>query len=873
MLADGRTAHVRPILADDAARLVDFYSYVSDESKYFRFFAPYPRLSSRDVTRFTTVDHDERVALIALLGDEMVAVGRYDRVEDARVAPDGVRTAEVAFLVQDVHQGRGLGSVLLEHLAAAAKECGVQRFVAEVLPANRRMVGVFIDAGYSIRSSLEEGVVVLVLDLTETETSASVRAAREHAGEALSVHRLLHPRSVVVVGASRRPDSIGHTVLGNLLAAGFAGAVHMVHPEAEEVAGVPASRSVLDVPGPLDLAVVAVPAECVEDVVAACAARDVAGLVVVSAGFAETGELGRERQQRLVRLARANGMRVVGPNSFGIINPDPEVRLNASLSPVVPPPGSAGFFSQSGALGGVLLASAAARGIGISTFVSAGNRADVSGNDLLQYWEDDPATRVVLLYLESIGNPRKFSRIARRIGRVKPVVAVRTGRTTQGVPLGHSVRRSRAPLAAVDALFAQAGVVRVSDTGQLLDVAALLLGQPLPQGPRVAVIGNASPLELLAADAAVTAGLTLVGEPLGLGPEASAADFARALAAVHADPAVDSVVAVFVPPLLTADEDVARVLASGASRGTKTVVTAFLGMRGADLLRDPTTELAVPSYVTPEDAVRALALATEYAAWRRRPPGQVPALAVDSGRAREQVSAALAEHPEGSELSCASVAALLNCYGIDLWPLLPARTPQEAAEAAADLGYPVALKTTLPQLQHRPELREVRLDLPDEAALRQAWAGFVERLGPEVAEHLVVQRMARPGADVVVSSMEDPLFGPIVSFGLAGLATELLGDRAYRIPPLTDADAAEMVRSVRAAALLFGHRGSAPVDVGALEDLLLRVGRLADDLPEVAELELSPVVLDHGGLAVLGARGALAPPLLRTDRGTRALPR
>ena len=872
VLADGRTAHLRPIRPDDAQRLIDFYADVSDESKYLRFFAPYPQLSARDVHHFTNVDYKDRVAFVALIGDEIIGVGRYERVEDPRVPPRGVRTAEVAFLVQDAHQGRGLGSVLLEHLAAAAKERGIQRFVAEMLPENRRMVAVFTDAGYSIRRTVDGGVVVLVLDLTETETAASVRAAREHRAEARSVRRLLHPRSVVVVGASRREHSVGQTVLRNLVEVGFSGPVHVVHREADEVAGVRAHRRVLDVPGPLDLAVVAVPTDGVEEVVAQCAARNVAGLVVVSAGFAETGELGTERQHRLVRLARANGMRVVGPNSFGVINTAPEVCLNASLSPVMPPPGHAGFFSQSGALGGVLLASAAARGIGISTFVSAGNRADVSDNDLLQYWEDDPVTRVVLLYLESIGNPRKFSRIARRIGRVKPVVAVRSGRTTQGVPLGHSVRRSRAPLAAVDALFAQAGVVRVDDAGQLLDVAAVLLGQPLPQGSRVAVIGNARSLGLLATDAAVAAGLTVVGDPIELGAEASAADFDRALAAVHEDPAVDSIVAVFVPPLLTADEDVARVLAASAGRGTKTMVAAFLGMRGADLLRDPSGTFAVPSYVTPEDAVRALALATQYAAWRRRPPGRVPTLAdVDTAAARRWISAALAEHPGGTELARDAVAALLGCYGIGLWPLHPARTAEEAAEAAAAVGYPVVLRNMCLQAPHRPEPGDVRV-VADEPALRQAWAALAERLGSEGAEHLVVQQLAPPGEEVVIGSMEDPLFGPVVSFGVAGLATELLGDRAYRIPPLTDVDAAGMVRSVRAATLLFGYRGSPPVDVAALEDLLLRVGRLADDLPEVAELELSPVVVAPQGLAVLGARGALARPLLRTDRGTRALP-
>ncbi|MGN6333660.1 MAG: bifunctional acetate--CoA ligase family protein/GNAT family N-acetyltransferase [Motilibacteraceae bacterium] len=878
VLRDGGTAHLRPITPADADALRTFHRRQSPQSTYFRFFAPYPELTDRDVERFTRVDHHDRVAIVATIGPDIIGVVRWDRT-----AP---HEAEVAFNISDAHQGRGLGSVLLEHAAAAARERGVTRFVAEVLPANRKMLGVFKDAGYQVSSAFEDGVVSLHFDLEPTETSLAVMAAREHRAEARSVERLLRPTSVAVIGASRVYDSVGQTVLRNLLG-GFAGAVHAVNPGVEEVAGLPAYDSVLDVPGPVDVAVLAVPADAVEPVVVDCARKGVRGLVVLSAGFAETGAEGRARQRRLVRLARANGMRVVGPNSFGLINNDPEVRLDASLSRVSPPRGRLGFFSQSGALALAILEALAQRGLGLSSFVSAGNRADVSGNDLLQYWEEDASTEAVLLYLESIGNPRKFSRIARRVARRKPVVTVKSGRTTQGVPLGHRVRESHAPPAAVDAMFRQAGVIRVDNIHALFDVGQLLVTQPLPAGDRVAILGNSDALGLLAADACAEWGLSVVGEPIALGAEATAEDFRAALAAVFEDPAVDSVVAVFIPPLLTRSEEVAAVLASTAARATKTVVSTFLGLRGVpERLRagapvddvdvvdaeDPAPFGSVPSYPTPEDAVRALAAVTRYAQWRRRPAGTVPELDdVDTDAARALVERLLAQSPDGVGVTGDDLAALLRCYGVELVPTVPVADVGEAVTAAAGIGYPVALKTTVHRLRNLPDLGDVRLHLDDEHDLREAYAEMEERLGDEAARSIVVQRMAPPGVACVVGATEDPLFGPIVSFGLGGVATELLGDRSYRIPPLTDVDAAEMVRSVGAAPLLFGYKESEPADVGALEQLLLRVSRLADELPEVAALELNPVLAGRRGCAVVHARVRLAPPTARTDHGPRRL--
>ncbi|MEO7979961.1 MAG: GNAT family N-acetyltransferase [Sporichthyaceae bacterium] len=865
VLRDGGTAHLRPIRPTDADRLRRFHSRLSDETIYYRFFSLYRDLSDRDVEKFTVVDHHDRAALVATIGDEMIGVVRYERV-----GPD---EAEVAFNIEDDHQGRGLGTVFLEHLAAAARERGISRFVADVLPANRKMLHVFSDAGYVVDQGFEDGVARVSFDLEPTEDSLAVTYAREHRAEAKSVQRLLQPRSVVVVGAGRAETSLGHVVLQHLLDGGYAGTLHVVNRHADEVAGVASYTTVKDVPGPVDLAVVAVPADEVESVVADCAASGVRGLVVMSTGFAETGTEGAERQRRLVALARGSGMRVLGPSSFGLLNTDPEVSLNASLSPVVPPRGRLGFFSQSGALGIALLDNVVNRGLGLSTFVSAGNRVDVSGNDLLQFWEEDEATDAVLLYLESLGNPRKFSRLARRLARQKPVVVVKSGRFRGERPGGHLVRDTRAPAAAVDALFRRAGVIRARSIHQMFDVAALVATQPLPAGRRVAVLGNSDALALLAVDACEEAGLAVVRRH-DLGPEAASADFAAALDEVFATEEVDSVVALFIPPLATSGTDVAQVLAAASRPAGKTVVSTFLGMPGVpEALRAPDGGAgSVPSYATPEDAVAALALVTAYADWRATPAGHAASPSGLDVRAARAVVAELLAGVDHVDLDHAQLRRLLTCYGIDLWDVRPAATDDEAAAAADDLGYPVALKATAPHLRHRRELGGVRLDVDNADELRAAFGAMRQRLGA-AAGGFVVQKMAPTGVATRLATVEDPLFGPVVSFGLGGVATDLLGDRTYGVPPLTDSDLADLVRGVRAAPLLLGRDGSTPMDVAALQDLLARLARLADDVPEVASLELNPVVAAPGGATVLAATGRLAQPAVRAERAARALAR
>jgi acyl-CoA synthetase (NDP forming)/RimJ/RimL family protein N-acetyltransferase len=863
VLRDGGTAHLRPITPDDADALQRFHVSQSPESIYLRFFAPMPRLSSADLHRFTHVDHVDRVAFICTVGDEIVGVGRYDRV--------AATVAEVAFIISDPHHGRGLGSVLLEHLAAAARENGVHRFIADVLPQNRKMIAVFRDAGYEVKHAYDDGVISVGFDIDPTEKSLAVMEAREHRAEARSVHALLNPSSVVLVGASRREGTIGYRLLSDLVAGGFTGRLEVVHPEADAVLGVAAHRRLSDVSGPLDLAVIAVPAASVLDVVAECAAAGVRGLVVLSGGFAETGPAGRERQLELVRLARANGMRVVGPASWGVINADPAVRLNVSLAEELPQTGRLGLFCQSGALSVSVLDYARRRNLGVSTFLSAGNRADVSGNDCMQYWEEDDRTDAVGLYLESIGNPRKFSRIARRLSRKKPVIVVKSGTSGFGVPPGHAVRETRSPRKAFDAMLRQSGCIRVENVHQLFDVAQLLIQQPLPVGRRVAIVGNSDALGALIADSCVSWDLEVVHGPVCLEPQADAVQFREALETAFADSDVGSVVAAFVPPLATDSTGVAKALAAAASTADVPVVACFLGMSG---LRHSLSagSRVIPTYATPEEAVRALAAASLYGSWRQRDPGtRVDPPGLDRDGAEKLVTRLLGSHPEGWELDAGAAAELLDCYGVRLWPTVPVADAEAAVAAADELGWPVALKATAPNLQHRLDLGGVRLDIDSQTVLHEDFCRMREQLAPLGGGDLVVQKMCPPGVASVVRSVEDPLFGPVISFGLAGDASDLLGDVSHRIPPLTDLDVADLVRSVRAAPKLFGHRGARPVDVEALEDVIGRVSCLADDRPELAELELNPVVAAEIGVSVLGARIVLAPPPGRTDTGRREL--
>ncbi len=871
LLLDGTAARLRPILPADADLLIAFYARVSAESKYKRFFAPYPLLSDSDVKRFTSVDYDDRVAFVVTLGADLVAVGRYERITGEE--------AEVAFLVEDDQQGRGIAQLLLEHLAQAGRERGIHRFVADVLPGNTRMISTFRDAGYTVESGYADGVLRLTFRIDPTDTFVGVMLSREHRAEARSMQRLLGASSVAIIGSSRQDDRKGAALVRNLLGGGFSGRVYVVDPTADVVEGISTYSSVRDLPDRVQLAIVALPAEEVQEVVLDCAAKGVHGLVVVSSGFAETGDAGEVRQRRLVGLARSYGLRLVGPNSLGVINTAAAVSLNASSSPVMPPTGRVGAFSQSGALGVAILDTAVRRGMGLSTFVSAGNRADVSGNDLLQYWEEDAATEVVLLYLESLGNPRKFFRIARRVSRRKPVVAVKSGQATQGVPAGHSVRSTLAPQAAVDAMFRQAGVIRVDMLDEMFDVALLLAHQPLPKGPRLAVVANSDALGLLVADSAAAAGL-VVERSVDLGVEATTEDFERALAEAIGAPTVDAVIVVFIPPPGAPDGSaVGAVVAGVGEQSDKPVVSTFPATGGArELLGAADSAGAggrgrVPSYPAPESAVRALAKVVTHAQWVDRGPSSSRVFrGIDRPRAQALVDRALAGSPDKGQLGDNDVRELLATYGINLTPTTPVTSLGEAVAAGEQYCWDVVLKATAKRLRDRPDLAHVWRSIGDAAGMAAAWANLTALIDDPADAGFVVQPMAPPGVPLVIGSLEDTLFGPIVSFGMAGAPSELLGDVSYRNPPLTELDAADLVREVRAAPLFFGYRGAEVIDVGAVEDLVLRLAQLKDDLPEVQVLDLDLVLAGAQGAAVLRATGQVAPVQdARIDWFTRRL--
>ena len=864
--SDGGVVHLRPILPTDADALVAFHDRLSDRTRYLRYFGAHPYLSPREVERFTVVDHRARVAFIALLGDEIIAVGRYEGT--ARPDGDGVTgPAEIAFVVRDDHQSRGLGSILLEHLTAAARERGVRRFEAEVLAENSQMVRVFRDAGYQVSRQFEDGVMHLEFDVDPTERSLEVRDAREQRAEARSVHNVLHPRSVAVIGASTDPEKVGHAVLLSLLRGNFAGPVFPVNPEARSVRGVRAYASVTDIPDDVDLAVVAVPPAGMAEVMDSCLAKGVKALVVIGAGFADGGADEASARRRLAEEARAHGMRVIGPNALGVANTDPQVRLNATLAPDLPGEGRVGFFSQSGALGVALLSAAAERGLGFSTFVSAGNRADLSGNDMLQYWQTDPATDVVLLYLETFGNPRKFARLTRRLARSKPVVAVKSGRW--------SAPGSAAPLddAAASALFEQSGVVRVQNVTQMFDVAQLLAHQPLPRGGRVAVVGNSTALNLLVVDACLGEGLDVAGEPVDAGTTVSPADLAAAVTAAGRAEGVDALVVVFVPPLAMPGEAHARALREAVAGLDKPVVTTFLGEQGMlDALALPGPggypgPGSVPSYPSPERAVAALGRVVRYARWRTAPVGEyVRPAGIDVQGARALVDGALRNH-EGL-LADHDQVALLACYGIEVLPYRRATDPAGVVAAARELGFPVAVKAIAERFRHRADGAGIRLNVVTHQGARQAFTDLARTSGHD---EVYVQRMGPRGTSCVFEVLDDPSFGSLLSFGLSGIASELLGDRAYRVLPVSTVDAAELVRAPRAAPLLSGYRGDSPARLDALEDIALRLSRLAADLPEVRSLVLDPVIAGPDGVAVSGSRIVVGPPPTRDDLAPRRM--
>jgi acetyl coenzyme A synthetase (ADP forming)-like protein len=884
VLRDGSTVHVRPARRSDAPAVEELLKSLSDRSRWLRFFSGFPNLE-RAVQWATEVDYQRRYGLVATSGGDGRLVGHagFERL------PDHPERAEVALEIVDAMQGRGLGTILVGQLAEAAAEVGVQVLEAEVLSENHQMVKVFRDSGFPVKTHTLPGVL-----LVEFPTSLSPQARerferREQVAAAAALRAFLAPRSVAVIGASRRRGGVAGELFHNLLAAGFNGPVYPVNPKASVVQSVLAYKSVLDVPGPVNLAVLVVPASAVVPAARECATKGVRAIVVISAGFAETGPEGAQRQQELLAVCRGAGMRLIGPNCLGIVNTDPQVGLDATFGPLVPMPGRVGFLSQSGALGLAIIDYANALGLGLSSFVSVGNKADISSNDLLSYWEQDERTGLVLLYLESFGNPRKFARIARRVARTKPVLAVKSGRSAAGARAtsSHTGALLAASDVTVDALFHQAGVIRTDTLGELFDVASLLANQPIPAGRRVGIVTNAGGPGIMCADACDAGGLQVVelSQRLqaslaeGLPAEAAVANpvdmlaaappehYRRTVELVAASGEVDAVIAIFIPPLRTGPAQVARAIRDAAATAEQVPVLSVL-MSATDLLAEPDQSgRRLPQYRFPEDAAAALIRAADYASWRRRPEGQVPELSgIGNDEAAALLAAVLAEEPKGGWLAPDQVAKLLDCYEITMasWRLVD--TPEQAAAAAAALGGPVALKAVAAGLLHKSEAHAVRLGLSGAEPVRAAATEMAEAVAAAgyPVEGFLVQRMVGDGVELLVGVVHDPSFGPVIACGAGGTVVELLKDVAVRLTPLTDQDAAEMVHSLVTFPLLEGYRGGPKADLAALQDLLLRVSALVEAHPEIAELDCNPVKALPDGAVVVDARvrvQAASPPL------------
>ncbi|HEY7178011.1 MAG TPA: GNAT family N-acetyltransferase [Gaiella sp.] len=866
ILRDGSTLRLRPPAEQDADAIVGFFRDLSQQSLYLRFHG-FPRLGPELVEQVVDPDWRERGALLGSLvedgSERIVALASYVRLRDPSAA-------EGAFAVADAYQQRGIGTRLVEQLAERASRHGIERFVAEVVADNRKMLGVFEALGFELTRELAGGEVEVTFPIARTARFEERVSERDHVAVTASLRPFFEPGGVAVVGASRRRGTIGGELFRNILEADFAGAAYPVNRDGVPVAGVRGYRSIAEIPDQVDLAVISVPAAAVLDAAEEALRAHVRALLVISAGFAETGSEGFERQERLLALVRAHGARLIGPNCLGIAVPGRG--LDATFASRSASPGSIGFSSQSGALGLALLEAAVTRGLGLSAFVSIGNKADVSTNDLLEWWEDDDATEAILLYVESFGNPRKFARIARRVARRKPILALKSGTSASGQRAASSHTAALAGSeAAVDALFEQAGVIRAASLEELVDVAALLAGGSRLEGRSVAILTNAGGLGILCADACDAAGLevsTLGDETVGalragLPAEASLANpvdmlgsasdrsYAEALPVLLADPHVSAVIVLFVPAVsATADEVAAAVAEAAASADSgKPVLAVVMSSEGIPAALRGSRHVSAFAY--PESAARALGRVAGRAEWLRRPQGALPALErIDHARAAAVVAAAL-ERADDAWLDPAATRELLLAYGLPLVPERVAASAQEAVAAARELGLPAVVKTATPGA-HKTETGGIALDLVNEEAI----AAAAERIGPPV----IVQPMLSGGAELLAGVVQDPVFGPLVAFGPGGIHAELIGEAAFRIAPLTDVDAEELVTRGKAGRLVAGFRGAPAADRQALEDLVHRLARLGEDLPAVAELDLNPVLALPDGCVAVDARIRVGVP-------------
>jgi len=866
--------------------MANFFAGLSQQSRRRRFFSL--ALPDKNLISSFCNANDSRnqftLVVSRLVGDleNIIAVGSYVvRAGD---------TAEIALAVADAYQGKGIGTLLLERLALIAAVNGIRHFLAMTMVENQPMIEVFRESGFECRTKADQGIVEIDLDLTPSAASVTHAELRDRVSTAASLRPFFQPHSVAIIGASRNPANIGTRLLQASVDAGFRGALYPINPKADVIGSLRAYPSVRELPEAPDLAVIVVPRDAVLEVIDDCAARGVRAVVVITAGFSEIGTEGRDQQRRLLEKVRGHGMRMVGPNCLGLLNTDPAVRLNASFAPDFPSPGSIAFSSQSGALGLAIMALARQRGIGLSNFVSVGNKADVSGNDLLQYWELDDRTEVVLLYLESFGNPRRFGRIASRVSRRKPIVAVKAGRTNAGkrAASSHTAALAASDIA-VDALFHQTGVIRAETLDEMFDIAAALGAQPLPKGRCVAILTNAGGLGILCADTCEANDLLVqelsettrtqlknflpatasVSNPVDMIASATAEHFRTATEILLRDPHVDAVVVLTIHVGLADISAIARAISAGvaSARGQggagKPVLTCIMG---GEKLSDagPLNGERLPNYAFPENAARVLGKLANYAEWRQRPPGVIPEFENIQAQPARTLCQTILRERGADWLGADEVRTVLQSFGLPLPRSAICRTADDAVQAAGDIGFPVALKLASRQIVHKTEFGGVQLNLQDEPAVRQAFAmirgRLVEANRIEHFDGVLVQPMIRGGVELMVGVTQDPSFGPLIGFGLGGIHVEILKDVCFRVTPITDRDAAEMVRSIRGFKLLEGYRGHPPADIAAIEELLLRVARLVEEIPEILELDLNPVIaLPPGqGTWIVDARIRLA---------------
>lgn len=877
LLRDGALLRVRALRTDDRDKLKALYDRCSPETLRYRFLYSIKTLSESMLDRLINVDGSKNLALVVTLGENnderIVGVGRYQTIEER---PE---VAEVSFLIEDAMQRRGIGTLLLDTLAELARAHGLTRFSADVLTDNRQMLSVFRKAGYGLSGSTSYGVTHLEFPIAQTELMRARAESQEAEAERASLRSLLAPESVAVIGASRNQKSVGGALFRNLVRWGFQGTVYPINPAAKSVAGVRAYSNIAELPETPELAFITVPAQAVLDAARQCAAAGVRAVCVLSAGFAEVGPEGKAHQAELLSICRAHGMRLVGPNCLGMVNATGKVRMLGTFAPMEPPEGNLAMSSQSGALGLALINQAEQYGLGISSFVSTGNKADVSGNDLLQYWESDEATDVILLYLESFGNPRRFAPIARRVARSKPIVAVKSGRTVAGAKAASSHTAALASSdRAADALFAQTGIIRVDTLHDFFAVARLLAQQPIPAGNRVGILTNAGGPAILAVDASEAAGLRVptlsqetqaklrehlpaaaaVNNPVDMIASATPEQYRACLEVLCDEANLDALLVIFIPPLVTPSAEVAQVISEVVSQRehqTKPIVAVFLDP-AANLTAIQAGPRKVPVFNFPESAIGALGAAAWYGAWRAQPAGKLVPIEID----RASIDEIMQQSAAGWLPSSAAIQ-LLQAAGIQSLKSSIVRSASEAQSAALTFGQPVSLKVIEPTILHKSDVGGVLLNiLPSEAS------AAYDVLASQLAERGItltaasVMPMAKPGVEVLAGITTDPVFGPLVAVGSGGILVELLNDVVFRVLPLTDRDASNMIQETRAARLLKGYRGSPPADRNALEDVLLKLGALAEAAPRIAEIDLNPVIVHSAGegFSIIDARVRLS---------------